>query len=194
MAKKADRIAVNAIEKVVKAQESIKELEWNGLPLKIKTHISFDDMRVLVNGAVSACFNADGAYQPEIKDFVVKAMTIILYTNLSLPQKPSAQYDIIYGTDIMDVIIQNINWEQHQEMVWAIEDKIKQILNEHTVELDKQKAELEEIAKKIQETFEGIDPQDVENMVSALTNLDISEEGLMQAYLNSKTDEPTNIN
>lgn len=194
MAKKADRIAVNEIEKIVKAQEDVKEVEWNGLKLKIKKYLPFEDMRVYVNGVVSACFNQDGSYQPEVKDFVRRALTVSLYTNISLPKNLNAQYDVVYGTDIVDIIYNHIDWQQHDEMSWAIDDRIGQLLKADVAALNKQKAELEETATKIQEMFEGIDPQDIENMVSALTNMDITEEGLMQAYLKSKTDEPTNIN
>jgi hypothetical protein len=57
MAKKSDRITVNALENAVKQEEAVHTVAWNGLEFKVKNHISFEEMRVFVTAVTESCFS-----------------------------------------------------------------------------------------------------------------------------------------
>lgn len=189
MAKKSDRISVNEIEKVLKETNDVAELDWKGLRLKVKGHLSLDEMRAIVIGVVSSCFNNEGGYQPEVKEFATRAFAIVLYTNIALPKNLNTQYEVVYGSGIWEAIFDYIDFDQYISMVDAIDERLKSILKVNIEEFNKQRAEFEDSTNKIKEIFDGIDPQDIDNMLSALTNMNITEEGLMQAFLKSKDGE-----
>lgn len=185
MAKKSDRITVNALENAVKQEEAVSTVSWNGLEFKVKKRISFEEMRVFVAAAVQSCFSTVGEYRPEFREFVTRALVISLYTNITLPKNLDAQYSIVYS-GIFDEIFPNINYDQYEHINWAIDGKIEQTLKANIEALDKQRKQLDEDMDNMRKLVEGIDPSDIENLVSAFSNMNITEEGLMQAYINNK--------
>lgn len=185
MAKKSDRITVNALENAVKQEEAVHTVAWNGLEFKVKNHISFEEMRVFVAAVTESCFSTVGEYRPEFREFVTRVLVLSLYTNITLPKNLDAQYNIAYS-GIFDEIFPHINYEQYEHINWAIDEKIEQALKANVEALDKQRKQLDEDMDNMRKLVEGIDPSDIENLVSAFSNMNITEEGLMQAYINNK--------
>ena len=185
MAKKSDRITVNALENAVKQEEAVRTVAWNGLEIKVKNNISFDEMRLFVSAVTESCFSEVGEYRPEFREFVTRALVLSLYTNITLPKNLDAQYSIVYS-GIFDEIFPNINYDQYEHINWAIDGKIEQALKANVEALDKQRKQLDEDMDNMRKLVEGIDPSDIENLVSAFSNMNITEEGLMQAYINNK--------
>lgn len=185
MAKKSDKITVNALENAVKQNESVHTITWNGLEIKVKNNISFDEMRLLVSAVVESCFSEIGEYRPEFREFVTRALVLSLYTNVTLPKSLDAQYNIVYS-GIVDEVFQYINYEQYNHISWAIDRKIDLVLKENIDALNKQRKQLDEDMDNMRKLVDGIDPEDIENLVSAFSKMNITEEGLMQAYLNNK--------
>lgn len=185
MAKKSDKITVNALENAVKQNESIHTITWNGLDIKVKNSISFDEMRLFVSAVTESCFSEVGEYRPEFMEFVTRALVLSLYTNVTLPKSLDAQYNIVYS-GIVDEVFQYINYEQYNHISWAIDRKIDLVLKENIDTLNKQRKQLDEDMDNMRKLVDGIDPEDIENLVSAFSKMNITEEGLMQAFLNSK--------
>ena len=185
MAKKSDRITVNALENAVKQEEAVRTVAWNGLEIKVKNNISFDEMRLFVSAVTESCFSEVGEYRPEFREFVTRALVLSLYTNVTLPKSLDAQYNIVYS-GVVDEVLRYINYEQYDHISWAIDEKINQALKENIDALNKQRKQLDEDMDNMRKLVDGIEPEDVENLVSALSKMNITEEGLMQAYINNK--------
>lgn len=194
MAKKVKRISVNALEKAVAEHcEKNSTVEWNGLSIEIQKNIGLEEMFAFVDDVASACFDSTGAYSPKRKKFMIRAAVVELYTNLSLPSSVKKQYDLLYGTDLFDTIVQNIDQSQLADIVDAINEGIKLVTDTGVATVTKKMDEIvngfEKVGKDISDMFEGVDGSDINNVVRAVAENGIDEEKLMRAYLDMK--EPT---
>ena len=189
MAKKLDRVSVGAWEKIAKQmREEPTALDWHGDKLIIKKRLTMAEAVAYVRLVTTSCFSKeDGSYQPEALGFAKKRCAVALYTNVTLPQDMEKQYDLIYGTDIMDAVMGCIDLEQYNEMCEAVADHIDSILDAN-IDRVQQRIEaaakaMEEISSSLGSVFDGLEQKDVHAMMHALTEGRFDEEKLMQAYL-----------
>lgn len=191
MANKVKKISINALEKCIEKKPETVDIEWNGLDITVKTKLSFKEMMEFVDGVAKSCFAADtNSFIPEVKDFVIGCFVIETYSNLTLPQNVSKKYDIISGCDVVDVILENVDKEQFDNIAGAINEKIRYLINSNlsqaTVKINELLYSLGDIESKVGELFSKINPDDVQALVSSLSDGKIDEGKLMQAYLESK--------
>lgn len=191
MAKKAKRISVNALEKCIERKPEIVNVEWNGLDIVVKKRLSFEEMIDFVNGVAQSCFAADtNDFIPGVKDFVIGCFAIEMYSNLTLPHNVSKKYEIISSCDVVDVILENVDRDQFDKIVGAINDKIRYLINvnlsQATVKINELLYSFGDIESKVGELFGKISPNDVQALVSAISEGKIDEGKLMEAYLESK--------
>lgn len=187
--KKNGKISVGDIEKAVKdIYVPIKQIEWRGLTIDVKNTLNLDEMRVFVRSVITACFDANGvAYHPEMKDFAMRSVLIELYTNVSLPSGIDRIYDVVYCSDLVDVIYGAINQKQFEIMMDAVNDEIDYVINSNVEAVTKQVNTLsdtiEKLGEKFKGLFDGVDPEDIRKTLSAIGEGGINEEKLMKAYL-----------
>lgn len=192
MANKVKKISVNALEKAIKANYiPTTTIEWNGLEITVKKKLTLAEMYIFIESVVSTCFSkSDGAFTPENKIFAIRSVAITLYSNIRLPSKEEKIYDIIYGNGLWEIIANNIDKDQYEDVIKAIEAKIEYLSLSNAEAMNQQVRELystvEEIAGRISSLFEGVDPNDVKNIASAVANGGFDESKLMQAYLDNK--------
>lgn len=195
MAKKNDRISVTAFENIEKAvRVPAAEVDWHGETLIVKPMLSLSEAAAFVRKVTSDCFNPDtGEYQPEAKAFATKRCMVALYTNLTLPKNNEAQYQLIYGTDIIEVICTCINQAQYEEIERAIEERIEVILDaaigDVKERLESAVSSIQTVAESLGAVFGGIDREDVEALARALADGSFDSGKLMQAYLGQKQEQ-----
>lgn len=195
MAKKVKRISINALEQAVAEHcEKVSNVEWNGLTIEIKKNIGLEEAYVFVDDVTSACFDSNtGAYSPKRKQFLTRAAVVELYTNLSLPSSVKKQYDMLYGNDLFDIIVQNIDRSQLSDIIDAVDEGIRLVTDTGVTVLAKRMDDIvngfEKVEKDISDMFGGVDGNDINNIVRAVSENGLDEEKLMRAYLNMK--EPT---
>ena len=191
MTKKDGRISVSLLEKIVKDKYSpISTVTWNGLEITVKESLSFKEMILFVDGVVKGCFASDdGAYMPEVKDFVIKCSILEDYTNLTLPQGIERKYDIIYHSDIADVIMSKINASQYYEMITAIDKRIDAIVNANVDNFNKQVNSMNDAIDRIEEqmktSLDGVDLEAFSKMLGILGDESTDSSGIIDIYKES---------
>lgn len=185
---KVKKISINAWEQVMKnTYTHAYAVDWNGVEVTIINTLSMKEMLAFVDNVVRSCFTQDTiTYIPEVKDFAIKSNLVEMYTNVSLPSNLSTRYDLIYRTDLVEVILKNINIAQYSEMFSAIEDKIANIAQANIEATHRQMNELyaafDNMQKQIAEMFAGIGADDMTKLMSAITNSALDERKLVEAY------------
>lgn len=193
MAKNNNRISVNAFEKAVGENYNKAEIvEWNGLEVEIRKNLTLGEILLFARCVTEACFDKDMIdYKPEKKDFAIRTLTVLFYTNISLPKDVYKQYDLIYGSDIFETIIANINRDQFRTLVDAIDDKIANAADSNAALLNKQMNQLNDAFHELEEQAAGIfgdiTSDDLKNLVDALADGGIDEEKMMKAYIENKS-------
>lgn len=191
MTKKDGRISVSLLEKIVKDKYSpTSTVTWNGLEITVKESLSFKEMILFVDGVVKGCFAYDdGAYMPEVKDFVIKCSILEDYTNLTLPQGIERKYDIIYHSDIADVIMSKINASQYYEMITAIDKRIDAIVNANVDNFNKQVNSMNDAIDRIEEqmktSLEGVDLEALSKMLGILDDEGTDSSSIIDIYKES---------
>lgn len=192
MAEKIKKISVSKFEEAVNSSyEATHDIDYNGITITVKQDLTLKEMVEFISSVVMSCFDDETSeYTPEIKDFAVRSCIFEYYTNINLPSNVEKRYDIIYHTQILDSIMQNINQLQFNAMMRAIEDKTSHIANSNVEMINRQMAQLydsfENIGNKLSSTFDGIGDEDIKNVVKAFSDGKIDEEKLVKAYMDTK--------
>lgn len=188
MAKNEKKVSINSLDKVIKENFTNKaNTEWQGLEVSIKHNLSFTEVLEFVNDVVMSCFQDDGNFVPEVMDFAIKSNILSKYTNFSLPDKLEHRYEIIYNSDVVDFVCQNINMQQLREITASIDRKISYLCNTNVMNIQKQMMELvsafENMQQKTADMFANFTPDDLTKIMGALNEDGFSEEKVVKAYL-----------
>lgn len=192
MADKIKKISITAFEKAVgEIYEPATTVEWNGLVLVIKRHLSLAEAVEFVNVCTKACFGAeDASYAPEAKDMAIRSCIVAFYTNITLPENVAKQYELIYHSMVLDTIMPNIDQTQLKAIVNAIDDKVDHIASANVELVNKRMEELNNALdgaqKQMSELFKDVNTEEVKNVIEALSTGKIDEEKLVKAYLSNK--------
>lgn len=192
MANKVKKISVNALEKAIKAAYvPTATEEWNGLNIVIKKKLNLAETMIFIDSVVSSCIiGENGDYAPEIKSYAVRSLVIALYTNIRLPSNEDKIYDVLYGNGLWELVMANIDKNQFDDIMKAIDSKIEYLSYSNAAAITQQAEDLystiEELSQKIATLFDGVESDDVKNIVSSFANGGIDEEKLIKAYLGNK--------
>ena len=109
-------------------------------------------MLSFVDGVVSGCFaKSDNRYLPEVRDLFFRCSLVEFYTNIVLPESVEEKNQIVYGTDIIDLILQNIDRGQFRAIMDGIEKRVTYLVN---TDMKRIEDDAELIVKQITEQFE----------------------------------------
>lgn len=171
MAKKTNeptQITVSQLRNVHKdTYQPTKTIGWNGLKVVIKKQLSLGEMVGFVKCVVDTCFNAQqGTYFPEIKNHAIKMMTLQNYANFNMPKKASEQYALVNQTDAFDVVKQNIDGEQFDTIVNAIDQRIELAKNLYSRKATGIGSGIADIMDSIADALENIDEDTIKAFAS----------------------------
>lgn len=132
-----NKISVRQFQKMADGDNIVKVAHKCGeeeIEIEIKKTLSLQEMANMVGFVVETCIDKEtGTYFAQLKDFAIYRQLITLYTNIRLPSSPDALYNLIYQTDIIDVINHNVNQNQYADIMMAIDDQIRFEIDEiHT--------------------------------------------------------------
>ncbi len=189
--------AVISVNDIIKKRESEgmnneSEVSWLGFNLRIKTVLSASEEASFVDSVVESCFGTEHGvgevYNPKYKDFAVRYATVMLYTNIEADEESAESvYDILYGTNLYDIVISHINKSQWEGMHRAVEDEIKYRSSSYAAMINQKAIGLFEQLGKIQEEigniFSGVDKADIEKIAGAISDGKIDEEALVKSYI-----------
>lgn len=192
---KTKKISITAFDKIMKTTaEPPKAVEWNGIEITIKHTLPLEDVITFVNNVSNLCFEREsGNYLPEIKVFAIKCCVLEMYANFALPENVEHRYDLIYNTDAFDTVLEHINIKQLNEIVDAISEKVDNIAQ---ADIESAKTKMNEIysmfnnfQKQINDIFSGIDAEDLSEFINALSEGQLDESKIVQAYMDAKDGE-----
>lgn len=192
MAKGEKKVSISSVDNIISERFTNTVLEhWYDVEVKIKRSLAFTDMLAFVDDAVQSCFQRNGAYVPEVLDFAIRSNLISKYTNVSLPDNLDHRYAILYNTDLIDFVCEHINMQQFQEIVNSINRKLSYMCETNTVAVQNRLNDLisafEEMQEKTEAMFGSVTPDDLTRLVGAIGENGLSEEKIVEAYMNQKS-------
>ena len=196
MSKNNQKISINKLESVL-VENTVTEI-LNGtdnVEIHITKTLPLQEMLLFVQEVVEACIDGEtGEYLPEAYDFAIRAGVLTRYANFTLPANLDNQYMLVYNTGAFDQVVAHINERQFNDIVGAIDKKIKFMLDvissSAVTKINEVIGKFNELAETAENAFGDVNGEDMANVVKGITQLkDINEEKIAQVILKSKAGE-----
>lgn len=102
-------------------QKEFVPVQWNGKSLYVRPILKLKDMTFLIQDVLKTCeTKTPGVLAPELIDFSFRRHIVSMYSLIEMPDDLDDQYKILYETDLFDVVTKNINKDQYQGILRAI--------------------------------------------------------------------------
>ncbi len=196
MAKKESRISINKLEGMLNTLTASVPLPGDpNVEVKIKHNLSLNEMLQFVENVVSSCVDAEsGKFYPEIMWFSIYSSVLTMYTNFNLPSNVEKQYELIYNTDAVELVMGYINRGQYEEIVDAIRGRIdherKMMENALFGKMSDLVERMTTYAQQSDTLFGSVDSEDMSSLVRNLANIGkIDEDKLIHALIESRRNE-----
>lgn len=196
MSKNNQKISINKLESVL-VENTVTEIlnDTDNVEIHITKTLPLQEMLLFVQEVVEACIDGEtGEYLPEAYDFAIRAGVLTRYANFTLPANLDNQYMLVYNTGAFDQVVAHINERQFNDIVRAIDKKIKFMLDvissSAVTKINEVIGKFNELAKTAENAFGDVNGEDMANVVKGITQLkDINEENIAQVILKSKAGE-----
>lgn len=178
------------VDKYSQSKDPVKVM-WHDIEVEIKPMLSYTNVLLFIDGVVSSCFlDEDNTYVPEVKDFAINSFIISYYTNIELPEDVAEQYDYVMRSDIYGVIFDTIDGIQFEQIIGAIDEKIRHIADSNIQALQKEVFELygaiDNMSAQFENTFLGLSGEDMSKLWSSIIDGKFDEAKLVDAYFDKK--------
>lgn len=188
MAKKENRISVNAFEAAAKEGFCPQTtVNWRGIEVTVKHTIPLKEMLSFVSEVINICFTDEGDYLPEVVHFAIDSGILTHYANFTMPQSVEKQYWLVTTTDAVGAVLDYINMEQLNRIVDAVHDRLRYICDAGAMQVKREMDELlrriEASGEKISEAVSGVSGDDLQRLVAAMADGNLTEDGIVRAYI-----------
>lgn len=188
MAKADKKVSIALFDKIAKEQfQNEATIEWHDAQLRVKYALPLTDMLAFVDDVVGSCFHDKLGYMPEVKDFAIKSNILSRYANFTLPENLEHRYQLVYATDAVDAVCAAIDGTQLQEIVNAINSKIRFLCDSKATMIQERINDvlntMEEMRDNTKSVFDGITQDDIKNLMGAIASSGLDEKKLVQAYI-----------
>lgn len=191
MAKDIDRVSINNFEQALAKDTVITEtlVDTEDVTIQIKKTITLTEMMLFVQEVVEACIDGEtGEYIPEAYDFAIRSAVLTHYANFAMPANLEKQYWLIYNTRAFQQVLNNINEQQFNDIIRAIDRKVKYMLDVMSSaavsKINEAIAKFNDVATVSTKMFDGATPDDMAKFISGITKLkDMKEEDIAQAVV-----------
>lgn len=186
-----NKISIEELNKAIAEEfKPVVEIDWRGLTLHIKKHLSLEEMMTFVSDVVSSCFAANtNEYLPEIKDFTTRCCILESYAGIVLPRSLTEKYKMVYNCDIVSAVAQHIESTQFNAMLTAIDRKIEHQAQSNIEAMNKQMNEVIDsfsaLEKNLSGIFGGIDNETITKIVGAIADGKFDENKLVKVFTNN---------
>lgn len=170
------------------------DIEWLGYTIHVKRFLDFMEMMGFVNGVTAGCFaKSDNSYMPEARDFFFRCHIVEYYTNIELPDNLEEKNQLVYGTNIIETVLRNVDMGQFQAIIDAIDKKVtnlvdinvKQIIDEAELVY----GQINELYEKLTEVFSGIDKETMTSIAQAVIGTTFDEKKLIDAVIAARAED-----
>lgn len=194
MAKDIDRVSINNFEQALAKDTVITETlaDTEDVTIQIKKTITLPEMMLFVQEVVEACIDGEtGEYIPEAYDFAIRSAVLTHYANFAMPANLEKQYWLIYSTRAFQQVLNNINEQQFNDIIRAIDRKVKYMLDVMSSaavsKINEVIAKFNDVAAASTKMFDGASPDDMAKFISGITKLkDMKEEDIAQAIVKAQ--------
>lgn len=194
MAKDIDRVSINNFEQALAKDTVITEtlVDTEDVTIQIKKTITLPEMMLFVQEVVEACVDGEtGEYIPEAYDFAIRSAVLTHYANFAMPANLEKQYWLIYNTRAFQQVLNNINEQQFNDIIRAIDRKVKYMLDVMSSaavsKINEVIAKFNDVAAVSTKMFDGASPDDMAKFISGITKLkDMKEEDIAQAIVKAQ--------
>ena len=149
----------------------------NAFKVIVKPHLSFSEAMDFVDSVINLTFDEEGNYYSVFADFALRRYTILYYTNMTLPDDMSKQYELLYGAHVYDVIAENINNEQRYHILDAVNRQMRfeeqKILSSARAEVNNAVEQISKLADRYEafmETAQKLAGPDLFDLAKRLQN------------------------
>lgn len=166
-------------------------IKWHDIDIIVRPTISLGSMMALVSGVVDACFDDEGQYHPEVKQYATETSIITYYTNFPVLDDADKDYFLHRSCDIFECATAYINSAQlYDDIYVGIEDQIKTRLSHDEKQFEKQAQKLfdqfEEMTDMLSNTFGELSKDDITMLQKSLTEDGAIDEGKIAAAVLDK--------
>lgn len=172
-----------------------KVITVGSVDVTVRRHISIDEMIGFVDFVVNNCFQDDNeTYLPELKDFLVRVAVIQKYTNIELPESYEDQYNFVYGSDLVPMIIDEaICHDEFKNMMQAIDAKIGFVESvehrEYKKKIDEIYSSLMSLTDQVSQMYSEMSPDELTNLVKVFAGMSdgsVNDEEITKAMMRYK--------
>ena len=162
-----NNVTFNMIAADMYREDEKVELEYSGINkttrIDVVKTLDFISAMRFVRDIVASCANADtGEFTPEGFDFAVRVNALVFYAGFDVPEDMPIAYDVVYKTNLFDMVMANIDKRQFDVLVKAA---MEQIEYTRQMFISAQAARVTELINKMDEVME--DGNDVMKMLSS---------------------------
>lgn len=173
-----DKIDINDLKvAVVKAKENpgyvdVETKNWNGISIEVHRTLNFTDAMRFVDMVISLTYDEmTGSYTPELKDLGIRKSVIDLYTNVELPTDIEECHEVLYETNLFELVLSLINSRQLNMIVASIDDKLSYITQTNIDAINRKMNELTSVFGDFMKNFEGVDVNQLQTALDSLQEL-----------------------
>ena len=164
------------------------DIEWLGYTIHVKRFLDFMEMMGFVNGVTAGCFaKSDNSYMPEARDFFFRCHIVEYYTNIELPDNLEEKNQLVYGTNIIETVLRNVDMGQFQAIIDAIDKKVTNIVDINVKQINDEAefiySQIKELYEKLTEVFSGIDKETMTSIAHAVIGTTFDEKKLIDAVI-----------
>ena len=197
MAKDIEKVSINKFELALNQENIVTEtlVDTSDVSIQIKKTITLPEMMGFVQEVVEACIDGGtGEYIPEAYDFAIRSAVLTHYANFAMPANLEKQYWLVYNTRAFQQVIGHINEYQFNDIIRAIDRKIKYMLDvmssSAVSKINEVIDKFNDIAETGEKVFGGATADDMAGFMRGIAKLkDVKEEDIAKAILSSQTGE-----
>lgn len=191
MAKNEKKVSITAFDKIMKEHyQNESVIQWHNVDIRVKKVLTLSEMLGFVDDVVGKCFYDELGFMPEIKDFAIKSNILTRYANFSMPENLEHSYQMVYGTDAVDIVCDAIDTTQLQEIVNAIDEKIRFRCDTNITEIQKRVEKvvetIEALSDNTEKIFSGLNQEDMQALMSSIVSGGFDEQKVVKAYMDQK--------
>ena len=166
----------------------VELLDWCGIEITVQKIVPFQKMSEIVQRVAASCFGKDdGSYMPEVMNTALRLCIFDAYTNIELPDDMDEQNFLIFGSGLWDLVTALIDADQLGTIELAINRRVKARLDTNRAEFENAVNQVIQsiaaLSEQMGSLMEGVTPEDIRTMISAIGENGIDEAKIVQAVV-----------
>lgn len=122
--KENGRVSVGTFERYYEAtQKSPKHITFgdgdNAFDVAVVPILGMQESIDFTRAFVNTVFQNDGSYYAALQEFALRHATLVFYTNMTMPNDASKEFDLLMGTDVYDRVVELIDSNHYSIIVKA---------------------------------------------------------------------------